>query len=78
LLFNSTKSKNKIKLETGLVVSIKKGHGSMIGYTIFTTKKSENFDYNYSRSIIKQFPVCELNPSFANNYSISIYHGIES
>lgn len=70
--------KNRIKLETGLNVSVKKGTGSMSGYVIFTTKKTENFDYNYSRNIIKEFPVCELNPAFANNYTISIFHGIES
>ena len=68
--------KNRIKIETGLTVSVKKGTGSMIGYTIFTTKTTEQFDYDYSRNFIKEFPSCDLKPAFANNYQISIYHGI--
>ena len=69
--------KDQIKNETGLTVSIRKGTGSMFGYVIFSTKKTEQFDYNYSKNFIKSFPNCDLKPAFANNYQIFIYHGIE-
>lgn len=69
--------KNQIEKETGLKVTVRKGTGSMLGYTIFTTKKTEQFEYEYSRNFIKNFPSCEIKPAFANNYQISIYHGIE-
>jgi hypothetical protein len=66
----------KIKKESGLKVSVKKGYGSMTGYVIFSTKKTEQFDFSYSRNFITQFPECSVNPPFANNYQICIYHGI--
>jgi hypothetical protein len=59
--------KNRIKSETGLNVSVKKGTGSMSGYVLFTTKKTEQFDYDYSRNLIKEFPSCDFKPAFANN-----------
>lgn len=72
----TTEVKNKIKSETGLTVSVKRGTGSMSGYFYFTTKRTENFDYDYSRNFVKQFPECDVMPAFANNYQIAIYHGI--
>jgi len=75
---NALEVKNKIETETGLKVSVKRGNGSMAGYLIFTTKRSQSFEYLYSRNFIKQFPSCDFKPSFANNYQISIYHGIEA
>jgi hypothetical protein len=73
----TTEVKTKIQNETGLKVSVKKGSGSMSGYVMFTTKRTEQFEYPYSRNFIKSFPECSLKPAFANNYQISIYHGIE-
>jgi hypothetical protein len=77
-MITAAQIKNQIKTETGLNVSIKKGTGSMEGYTIFTTKKTESFEYSYSRNFIKNFPACDIKPAFANNYQIAIYHGIEA
>ncbi len=68
--------KNRIKNETGLNVSVRKGTGSMSGYVLFTTRRNEQFDYDYSRNLIKEFPSCDIKPAFANNYQIAIYHGI--
>ncbi len=70
--------KSRIEKETGLKISVKKGTGSMFGYILFTVRDNQNFDYDYSRNLIKEFPSCDLKPAFANNYQIHIYHGLES
>ena len=70
--------KTAIENESGIKVSIKMGTGSMLGYVIATAKNRSNFDYNFSRNFIKQFPECSLKPAFANNYQIMVYHGINS
>jgi len=66
----------RIEIETGLKTSVRKGSGSVRGYFIFTLRNNKKFEYEYSRKLIKEFPQCDVNPPFANNYQIMIYHGI--
>lgn len=72
----ATELKNRIEAETGLKISVKNGKGSELGYVIFTVKSNKNFEYEYPRNLIKEFPECDIKPAFANNYQIGIYHGI--
>ena len=65
-----------ILAETGFKTTVKKGSGSMLGYTCFSVNKNLKFDFNWRREFIERFPKCDVNPSFCSEISIQIYHGI--
>jgi len=75
-----TEIKTKIEKETNLKVDVKKNKtGSMRGYVTFSTKIINNelqeWSFDYSRILISEFENGDINPTFANSQSLSIYIG---
>jgi hypothetical protein len=67
--------------ETGIKTSVKKGTGSMRGYTFFRPM-FQNGDYpkfsiEWAREFKERFPKCSVKPMFCSTTEINIYHGIE-
>lgn len=67
--------------ETGIKTSVKKGRGSMKGYTIFSPifqgGEYPKFPFQWRVGFKDKFPKCDIKTMFVSEYSIDVYHGVE-
>ncbi len=79
---NITTIKTKIEKETNLKIDVKKiKTGSMRGYVTFSTKIINNelqeWGFDYGRMLVNKFGNGDVNPTFTNSRSLSVYIGNE-
>lgn len=73
--------KEKLENETGLKIGVRKNSvsSSMRGYVTFYPKKQKgkwlNWNFEYSRYLLKYFGKPEPNPTFVSNSSLDVYIG---
>lgn len=75
-----TEIETKIEKETNLKIDVQRiKTGSMRGYVTFSTKIINNelqeWGFDYGRVLVNEFENGEVNPTFANSRSLSIYIG---